>query len=571
MLRRAFLATTAAVLGAGPMLSTSWGQTAPVQKVAFLVGVSKYQKDGFDNLDYCERDISELAAELRKHEFKVATLTGDEATKEAVDAWLAKVFESLAKLKKHDVALLGFSGHGVQSLVKNPNPGQPDIEDAFFCPADALKSRTDTMISISWVMRQLDELSGSSQNLVLVDACRNNPNKGAKNIDGSTAKELPSKISVLFSSSAGKRSYESHEVKHGVFTHVLLQGLRGDAANRNGQITWLNLASYAIDEVPRQTRKLLDDPQAEQEPNLLGNLVRQPVLAKVTLPVPQPPVVAPKPLAAPFTEAEARAAQRSWATYLKTEPAITNKLGMRLALIPPGEFQMGCPADEAERDSDETQHRVRITRPFWLGVYEVTQEEWHLVMGSQLSYFSSSGSGKDKVSGLDTSRFPVESVSWNDATEFCRRLSAREGQEYRLPTEAEWEYACRAGTTTAYHFGGVLNGDKANVDGNYPYGTTTKGKYLERTTRVGEYGANAFGLYDMHGNVLEWCRDWYDGQFYTSSAMADPENAKEATYRVLRGGSWGFNAWNCRSANRFRLTPAYRLNFCGLRVLCLLR
>ncbi|MEY4176814.1 MAG: hypothetical protein RLY70_388, partial [Planctomycetota bacterium] len=147
----------------------------------------------------------------------------------------------------------------------------------------------------------------------------------------------------------------------------------------------------------------------------------------------------------------------------------------------------------------------------------------------------------------------------------------REGQEYRLPTEAEWEYACRAGTTSAYHFGGVLNGDKANVNGNYPYGTTTKGKYLERTTRVGEYGANAFGLYDMHGNVFEWCRDWYDNKFYASATIADPENVKEAGYRVLRGGSWVSNAWGSRSANRGRNAPADRSSDCGLRVLCLLR
>jgi formylglycine-generating enzyme required for sulfatase activity len=416
----------------------------------------------------------------------------------------------------------------------------------------------------------MKEDSASSQNLLLVDACRDNPSRGGKGVDGSTVTGLPNKLSVLFSSSAGQQSWESDIIRHGVFTHSVLEGLRGKAADGDGEVTWLGLSSYVMKQVPKEALRMV---KREQEPNLLGNLVRQPVLAKVTLPVPvpQPPVVAPKPLAAPFTEAEARAAQRSWATYLKTEPAITNKLGMRLALIPPGEFQMGSPADEAERKSDETQHRVRITRPFWLGVYEVTQEEWNLVMGSQPSYFSSSGGGKDKVSGLDTSRFPVESVSWDDATEFCRRLSTREGQEYRLPTEAEWEYACRAGTTTAYHFGGVLNGDKANVDGNYPYGTTTKGKYLERTTRVGEYGANAFGLYDMHGNVLEWCRDWYDNKFYASAAIADPENMKEAEYRVLRGGSWGSYARVSRSADRVRYTPAYRNFDCGLRVLCLLR
>jgi formylglycine-generating enzyme required for sulfatase activity len=136
---------------------------------------------------------------------------------------------------------------------------------------------------------------------------------------------------------------------------------------------------------------------------------------------------------------------------------------------------------------------------------------------------------------------------------------------------AEWEYACRAGTTSAYHFGGVLNGDKANVDGNYPYGTTTQGKYLERTTRVGEYGANAFGLNDMHGNVLEWCRDWYDNKFYASATIAAPENVKEAEYRVLRGGSWSNLARGSRSALRLRYSPALRDFLCGLRVLCLLR
>jgi formylglycine-generating enzyme required for sulfatase activity len=618
MLRRAFLASTAAVLGAGPMLSTSWGQTAPVQKVAFLVGVSKYKKDGFDNLDYCVRDINELAAELRKHEFKVATLTGDEATKEAVDAWLAKVFESLAKLEKQDVALLGFSGHGVQSLVKNPNPGQPDIEDAFFCPADALKSRTDTMISISRVMRQLDELSGSSQNLVLVDACRNNPNKGAKNIDGSTAKELPSKISVLFSSSAGKRSYESHEVKHGVFTHVLLQGLRGGAANRNGQITWLTLASYAIDEVPQQTRKLLDDPQAEQEPNLLGNLVRQPVLARIdarTNPG-KPPMVRPALLRAPFTPTEAGRTQQAWADYLgvpktKRDPAS----GLAFTLIPPGEFTMGSsPAEraqmlqlyataKAEYFADEKSHSVRITQPFYLGIHEVTVGQFRRFVTAtshktEAEKDGQGGWGWNEVDGKFEGRkpqytwrntgfsqsdeHPVVNVSWNDAAAYCEWLGSQDGATYRLPREAEWEYACRAGTTTAFWNGDdveavVAVGNLADSSAKAKWKNIQSFTYQKRsdgfvfTAPVGSYSANPFGLYDMHGNVYEWCQDWYDAEYYSSSPMDDPVNVREAEYRVLRGGSWYGYAWGSRSADRSRYAPAFRVNYCGLRVLCLLR
>jgi formylglycine-generating enzyme required for sulfatase activity len=559
MLRRAFLATTAAVLGAGPMLSTSWGQQNAVRKLAFVAGVAKYQRDGFRDLDYAEDDALDLAAELEKHGFSVLKVVGQSATLEKLTTELTRFFNATKKLSKQDVVLVAFSGHGRQAL-------QGVQEHPFFCPRDAHQGDTATMLSLNWVMDRMKEDSASSQNLLLVDACRDNPSRGGKGVDGSTVTGLPNKLSVLFSSSAGQQSYESDKIRHGVFTHSVLEGLRGKAADGDGEVTWLGLSSYVMKQVPKEALRMV---KREQEPNLLGNLVRQPVLAKVTLPV--PPVVAPKSLAAPFTEAEARAAQRAWATYLKTEPEIKNKLGMRLALIPPGEFQMGSPADEAERGTDETQHRVRITRPFWLGVYEVTQEEWNLVMGSQPSWFSSSGGGQLKVSGLDTSRFPVQSVSWDDATEFCRRLSAREGQEYRLPTEAEWEYACRAGTTSAYHFGGVLNGDKANVDGNFPYGTTTKGKDLNRTTRVGEYGANAFGLYDMHGNVGEWCRDWYDDQFYASSAMADPENVKEATHRVLRGGSWVDVARDSRSADRYGVPPADRNFNCGLRVLCLLR
>ena len=131
-----------------------------------------------------------------------------------------------------------------------------------------------------------------------------------------------------------------------------------------------------------------------------------------------------------------------------------------------------------------------------MGVYEVTQGEYEKVMGVNPSSFKT-------VSGQDTSRFPVEQVSWNDAVEFCQKLSAKDGVTYRLPTEAEWEYACRAGATTTFHFGGTLNGDKANVDGSNPYGTATKGPFLQRTTTGGSYPKNAFGLFDMHGNVWE--------------------------------------------------------------------
>ena len=151
---------------------------------------------------------------------------------------------------------------------------------------------------------------------------------------------------------------------------------------------------------------------------------------------------------------------------------------------------------------------------------------------------------------------------------FCQKLSVKDGVTYRLPTEAEWEYACRAGTTTPYHFGSELNGKQANVDGNYPFGTTTKGPYLERTTAVGSYVQNGFGLFDMHGNVWEWCEDVYDANAYASRSgtTTDPKVTSGSEYRVLRGGSWGTYSRDTRSAGRYGDSPVVRYNGYGFRV-----
>lgn len=268
----------------------------------------------------------------------------------------------------------------------------------------------------------------------------------------------------------------------------------------------------------------------------------------------------PAPAVAPFSEQQARRHQDAWAEHLGQPREVTNSIGMKLVLIPPGEFMMGSPESEERHLSHEgPQHRVRITRPFYLGVYEVTQEAYERVMGTNPSDFSRDGRDGNWVSGQDTSRFPVESVTWNDAVEFCRRLSVlpaerSAGREYRLPTEAQWEYACRAGTTTPFHFGSVLNGRQANCGGNNPYGTSEKGPYLRRTTTVGSYSANGFGLYDMHGNVWEWCSDWYDENYYANSPVDDPQGPASGLHRVSRGGGWLSYAWGCRSADRYGLT-----------------
>jgi formylglycine-generating enzyme required for sulfatase activity len=246
---------------------------------------------------------------------------------------------------------------------------------------------------------------------------------------------------------------------------------------------------------------------------------------------------------------------------------------MKLVQIPEGKFVMGSPENEAGHEDDEQQHEVEITRPLWLGVYPVTQAEYQRVMGSNPSYFSASGGGKEKVRGQDTGRFPVESVTWEEAVDFCRRLTelpeeTRQGRAYSLPAEAEWEYSCRGGasSSTPFSFGPTLSSIQANFDGNYPYGRAAKGPNLKRTEAVGCYQANGFGLYDMHGNVWEWCSDWYGADYYSQSPRRDPAGPSEGSIRVVRGGCWFVIGQNCRSAVRSGFVPAYRSRDLGFRV-----
>jgi formylglycine-generating enzyme required for sulfatase activity len=269
---------------------------------------------------------------------------------------------------------------------------------------------------------------------------------------------------------------------------------------------------------------------------------------------------------------------------------ITNSIGMKLVLIPSGKFTMGSPEKEEGHFDNEVEHEVTITRPFYLGKYPVTQGEYEKVMGTNPSWFSPTGGGKDKVKDRDTGRFPVETVSWYEAAAFCNRLSQKEGipeaewcylpngqgeyaegmrlapdyrtrRGYRLPTEAEWEYACRAGTRTAYHFG-----DDPKQLGDYAWFNGNSGW---RTHRVGQKKPNAWGLFDMHGNVWQWCQDWYGP--YDLDKRTDPEGPKTGERRVLRGGSWYDGPRICRAALRYHSAPGYRVNAIVFRVLCVSR
>lgn len=257
---------------------------------------------------------------------------------------------------------------------------------------------------------------------------------------------------------------------------------------------------------------------------------------------------------------------------------LENSIGMKLVRVPAGKFMMGSPVDEAERRDDEMPHEVEITKPFWLGVFEVTQEEFETVMGSNPSHFAPRGGGNYKVREFDTRRFPVENVSWDEAQAFCRKLSEREaekkaGRSYLLPSEAQWEYACRAGAEkySVFSFANILSSDRANFDGTQPYPEDRpQGPSLKRTTFVGSYKPNAFGLFDMHGNVSEWVTDGY-GEYYEKPAK-DPVAPTNAT-KIARGGNWYAPGQACRSAARWKRIPGetFLRHGIGFRVVCVVQ
>jgi formylglycine-generating enzyme required for sulfatase activity len=259
-------------------------------------------------------------------------------------------------------------------------------------------------------------------------------------------------------------------------------------------------------------------------------------------------------------------AARCYRVEMFTNAPPANPHPESLALIPPGTFTMGSPLTEAERDPGESPHTVTLTQGYFMGKHLVTQGDYVSVMTNNPSNFTG-----------DLNR-PVEQVNWSDATNYCGQFTRLEqaagrlppGWLYRLPTEAEWEYACRAGSATAFHYGSALRSGMADFDGTSEYdagqGTVENpsGIYLGRTTAVGSYQPNAWGLYDMCGNVYGWCLDWQDD--YATGNVTDPPGPASGFSKVIRGGSWQSNGSQCRSAFRFGLDPSFALNVIGFRM-----
>ncbi|MBY0228691.1 MAG: SUMF1/EgtB/PvdO family nonheme iron enzyme [Gemmataceae bacterium] len=550
----ACLATAVAVF----LVFRSWGspaseppseQPAPPgegKKYAFLVACSGYSAGEFRKLPGTVAEMKAFREVLLRTGFAAEDIVflhdGAEARYLPEQRKIVKEFGLLLKrLGTSDELVVALDGHGLKFKGE---------QATYFVPTDGELKAPGTLVPMDGDRGLLAMLGDckAGRKAILVNACRADPldkaDFAARSalLDDKGEAEVPAGVAALYSCGPGELSYQYPEAgKEGVagrslFYHHVIQAWDG-AYSKGKPVT--------LEEVFREVRARASKEAADR----FGK--------------PQVPQVR---------------GGGGWVVNPKREfldQQIVNGIGLKLVRIPSGEFMMGSDRkiDAGSFASEWPRHAVKITRPFHLGVHEVTQGQFLKVMG-YTSFFSTDGTGrkgveyhhtslpaggKGSVAGWpSTDDLPVENVTWDEAVEFCAKLAAlpeekAAGRSYRLPTEAEWEYACRGGATSyePYHFGRQLNGRQANCDGKRPWGTKTKGPSLGRTTTVGAYPANAWGLHDMHGNVWEWCADWYTPAGYASGAKTDPRGPESGAEHTIRGGGWTQDARGCRSAARF--------------------
>ncbi|MDO4583375.1 MAG: SUMF1/EgtB/PvdO family nonheme iron enzyme [Planctomycetia bacterium] len=569
------------------------------RKFALLVGVTDYVE--MSGLTCCVKDIHAIRNQLIKLGFKendIYILESGKAMKDLPSRRniLERLDLVLGQTQAGDMFFFAFAGHGAETG-----------REQYICPAETeLENLSETAVPIPLILKKLEESEARFKWLV-VDACRNNPFN--RRVPGATTLQRidnpPKGVLLLQSCGQDEYSHEDRNLGQGIFTASFVEALSGKAdQNQDGTLTLMEVCSYTTestnrraldlfqkyqrpyfngditdfvltedlnrpkaiayfdaaqklrrekkyDEAKREIDKALElypeDQEYLDERGIIQGYVEQ-IAEKARL-------LEEKRLAEEARKKAEEEAKRL-ANIPRPVPGSTPQIlpasggrtagermtktinGVEYAFrwCPAGSFTMGAGV------SYEKDHTVRLTKGFWMLETEVTQRMWKSVMGENPSGFSNAGYRKDEVSGMNTDNFPVENVSWEDCQEFCRKLRSL-GLNVQLPTEAQWEYACRAGTTGEY-------GGTGNLDDMGWY----KDNSDERTHEVKTKKPNAWGLYDMHGNVWEWCQDWYDS-----------EGPRSGTYRVYRGGGWINYAEHCRSANRYYDTPTFRGNYLGFR------
>lgn len=542
------------------------------RKLALLVGVDDYAD--VPRLHCCVNDMNTLKAALMKigfeeNDVQILTTGGDMPLKRKIEENVETLL-SKASDKDADMIFIAFSGHGFHENGTD-----------YFCPADANpKDISNTCVSISKVMKKLDK-SQAKFKWMVVDACRSMTSRDAVSKAFVPIDHSPTSIALFQSCARGEESYEEQRVGgNGYFTKNLAAALSGAAdMNSDGVLTFMDVVKWTTRQTQAEVRKALNK---SQTPFLCGStsdftlkknlnyesawkqikearrasdlkdyrlaiekyeaalalypredwirelaLVRE--IVKRNNPIPGP---APGPGPNPFPYDPRPGERAVW---------VANNIEYVFRWCPAGEFMMGSPLDEPGRVNNEKLHKVRITRGFWLLETEVTQEMWESVMGTNPSRW------KDRQN-------PVENVSWDDCQKFCLRLGQRMGQQIKLPTEAQWEYACRAGS-------------KAPYVGDLDSKCWNNGNSGSEPHNVKQKKPNAWNLYDMHGNVWEWCSDYYVKN-YPLTQLNDPETISSSSmHRVIRGGGVNSDDKRCRAAFRSWHSPDYRDCVIGLRIL----
>ena len=528
----------AATVWAQPEGRRGVGVVPKAHRYALLVGVNTYPRQ-FQSLQYCEADMEALEEALLAIGFQPENIvrlstSSDDPSLLPTRSNILKQARLLAdQADQGSMFVLALSGHGA---CLN--------DESYFCPMDAVYNDLSSLVKRSDLYQIVEECE-AKQKLVFVDACRESlvdsgwkPLGGIRTLVDPVGIENPG-FFIISSCKTGQFSWEDAELKHGVFTYFLVEGLKGKAA-QNGQISVHNLFSYVNYETKKYIRLTR---QESQIPLLRGDEEELDdfILAKLESDSSSVPPAVSGPVTPP--EPPKPAVRKAGERMVKTVDGIE----YAFRWCPAGEFLMGSPFSEPYRNDNETQHSVTLTRGFWMLETEVTQAMWKSVMGTSISQQRDKANTPWPLSG-EGSDYPMYFVSWEECRSFCEKLSEKLGLTVSFPTEAQWEYACRAGTTGAYAGMGWYYSNSGG--GTYP---------------VGQKKPNAWGLYDMHGNVWEWCQDWYDEDYYTESPTSDPTGPNSGSNRVYRGGGWIDDAQDCRSASRNWHSPDYRINYLGFR------
>lgn len=546
------------------------------KKLAIVVGVEQYDTKFFRPLRYADEDAIELGETLKALNFEVITMTQNEsqpALQPSSAETIIKQLENACKLvEKEDTLIVFLAGHGVL-FTKQP-PLKDGSRESYFCPGEANPNQLSSLVPMSQVTDIISR-SLAARKLLIVDACRNEAASDlfrSKSTDlgtvGLTPRTVPKGMLALFSCSEQEKSVEHPDLEHGVFTYHIIKYLRGNGEDNlypGDQVRLLELFNFARRETDDYVFKQL---QVNQSPVLKSS-------TEVT----------------------------DWSLGKLPPRQINNSLGMKLRRISAGKFRMGndesiaklrqlFPYSKDDWFDDALPHRVQISKSFYIGQFEVSVGQFRKFIESTNYKTDSERDGKGwgfhrdgnfeqdakyswRNPGYEqTDDHPVVNVSWNDAVKFCDWLSQQEDKSYRLPTEAEWEYACRAGTATHYSFG------------NYPEGLAAAGNAIDKTAvtkfrhwenaiqssdgyiaaaPIGSFKANPWELFDMHGNVCEWCHDWH-AKYPENDTSSDPTGPPAGTRRIHRGGGWHLSAADCRSANRYADVPQARGCDIGFRV-----